>query len=191
MQPGTARGPNFIYAREWIQNQHGADGWKRILAALPPKAAEVWGGPLLASATYPFPAFKAVLPVLSAQTGVQTDRQLAGMYAHIADRSLNQIYKVFFRATNPAFVIRNYPKLWARFFTEGTVEVPVAERGHAVLRFVLPEIFLDWLPAACLGFSEKAVQMAGGSGLKLGQTEMVLRPDGLWQIEYDLRWSER
>jgi hypothetical protein len=35
--------------------------------------------------------------------------------------------------------------LWSRFFNAGTVEVMVAEKGHAIPKFLLPEIFNDWL----------------------------------------------
>ena len=185
-----ARGPNFIYAREWIQKEYGEAAWERILAAMPPEAAAVWNKRILAGSLYSFSAFKAVLPAMAREVGGQTDRDLARMYAYIADCSLNQIYKVFFRVTNPSFVIRNYPKLWSRFFTEGTVEVPSAEKERARLVFTIPEIFLDWLPSACLGFSGKAIEMAKGSQLQQKQMEKSQLGNGMWRVTYDLTWSE-
>lgn len=190
MEDRIARGPNFVYAREFVRQVHGDAVWARVLAALPEPAAEVWRGSLLASGVYPFSAFRAMAVALAAETGARGDREMARMYEHIADRSLSLIYKVFFRVTRPSFVIGNYPKLWARFFTEGTVEVPRAEREGATLVFTLPEVFLDWLPPACLGFSTRAVQMAGGTELTQRQTERSPLPDGNWRIVYDLRWSE-
>ena len=53
------------------------------------------------------------------------------------------------------------------FFNAGSVEVPLVEKGHAVLKFLPPEIFNDWLPPACLGYSKKAVEMAGGRNLTM------------------------
>ena len=72
-------------------------------------------------------------------------------------------------------MIKNYPKLWNMFFNTGTVEVQVAGSGHAVLKFLLPESFNDWLPPACLGYSKKAVEMAGGRNL-------VMKKNGLEKI---------
>jgi len=91
---------------------------------------------------------------------------------------------------NPAFVIKNYSSLWTRFFNAGTVEVPVAEKGHAVLKFSLPEIFVDWLPPACLGFSRKAVEMSGGNGLTMQELSRQKQAEGGWVIVYELHWKE-
>ena len=110
------------------------------------------------------------------------------MDEYIADRSLNIVYKMFFKVTSPSFVIGNYPKLWRRFFTVGKVEVPLVEEGHAKVKFILPEIFLDWLPPACLGYSTKAVEMAGGKNLTMKQLSKFSLPNGEWEIVYELRW---
>jgi hypothetical protein len=70
------------------------------------------------------------------------------------------------------------------------VEVPVAEKGHAIVKFILPEIFLDWISPACLGYSKKAVEMAGGRNLVIQQKSKSLLPDYIWEIVYELRWDE-
>lgn len=184
-----ARGPNFVYAREFVVATRGEETWNAVLAQLPPDAHAVWRSELTPVSSHPFAAFKAMTVVLARVIGARPEEELAQMYEFIADRSLSAIYKVFFRLADPAFVIRNYPKLWSRFFTAGTVEVPVAERGHAVVRFIVPESFLDWLPPACRGYSTRAVRMAGARELKmlpLGQTRL---DDGEWAVEYDLRWE--
>lgn len=87
-------------------------------------------------------------------------------------------------------MVNNYPRLWARFFTAGTVAVREAGTGTAIVEFALPAIFLDWLPAACLGYSTKAVTMAGGRALSMAEVSKVKRPGGEWAISYQLRWQE-
>jgi len=55
--------------------------------------------------------------------------------------------------------------------------------------FTLPEIFLDWLPPACLGYSRKAVEMAGGKHFAmrpLGKEEQYNKD---WKISYKLSWQ--
>jgi hypothetical protein len=76
------------------------------------------------------------------------------------------------------------------FFNSGTVDVQVAESGHAVLKFLLPEIFNDWLPPACLGYSKKAVEMAGGRNLVMKRISAGKASDDLWETVYDLSWKE-
>ena len=112
------------------------------------------------------------------------------MYSYIADRSLNSVYKFFFRLAQPSFVISRYPILWQRFFKSGTVEVSDAGRGRARLDFTLPEIFLDWIRPACLGYSTKAVSLSGGSELQMDEIEQSALGEGLWRISYQLRWQE-
>jgi hypothetical protein len=190
MQEIIARGPNFVYAKEFIQTEYGEEVWENVLERLPEKAAAIWNSALLTIGIYPFSAFKAMTLAVSHELGTPTEAEIAKMYEYIADRSLNVLYKMFFKVTTPAFVIGNYPMLWDRFFTAGRVEVPRAERGGANVKFIVPEIFLDWLPPACLGYSKKAVEMAGGKNLTLKQQSKSLLPDGVWEIVYELRWDE-
>lgn len=190
MDDRIARGVNFVYAKEYVVLQYGEEGWERVLGRLSSDAARVWRSPLMLTGTYSFAAFKALAGALAAEAGGKGDENLAKMYEFIADRSLSSIYKVFFRMASPSFVVNNYPRLWARFFTAGAVAVREAGTGTAIVEFTLPSIFLDWLPAACLGYSTKAVTMAGGRELSMAEVSRVRRADGEWAISYQLRWRE-
>jgi len=139
-----ARGPNFVYAQEFIRAQYGEDKWQQILEALPAPAQEVWRENLLVTGTYPFQAFKDMLGALELVVEAVPEKETARMYEFIADRSLTTVHKFFFRFAEPSFVIKRYPMLWQRFFLAGKVSVPFAEKGRAELEFELPSIFLDW-----------------------------------------------
>jgi hypothetical protein len=186
----VARGPNFVFAQKFILETYGTNTWHTLLQRLPPQAAEVWKGPLLVTGVYSFSAFKTMIALLSTLDGLQTNQETAQLYEYIASHSLNTVYKVFFRLTNPAFVIRNYPKLWQRFFTTGTVEVLEARKGYAEITFTLPDIFLDWLPPACYGYSKKAIEMAGGKHLTTKEAAKTQGQHGCWEIRYVLSWEE-
>lgn len=190
MDTVLARGPNFVYGREFVREEHGPEVWERVIAALPPEAAAVWEGTLLVTGAYPFSAFKAMLAALTGLVGARPDDETARMYSYIANRSLNSVYKFFLRLAQPSFVISHYPILWKRFFLSGSVQVPDAGPGRARLEFDLPEIFLDWIRPACLGYSSRAVSLSGGSDLELEEIERVQQPDGEWRISYALRWKE-
>ncbi len=190
MEEVMARGPNFVYAKEFIQKEYGEATWNKLLNSLPEQAANVWNRPHLITETYPFSAFKIMVAALSDLVGSMSDQQTTNLYEYMADRSLSTVYKVFFRFTNPAFVVKNYPKLWKRFFASGDVEVPTAQRGYAVVKFTLPEEFLDWLPPACYGYSKKAVEMAGGKELRIKEQTRSRLTNGLWSISYELFWDE-
>jgi hypothetical protein len=185
-----ARGPNFVYAQEFIRAQHGEETWQQVLRALPPTAAEIWRESLLVTGTYPFQAFKDMLAALEQVAKAVHEDETARMYEYIADRSLTTVHKLFFRFADPSFVIKRYPMLWQRFFLAGKVVVPVAEKEHAVLEFELPEIFLDWLGPACAGYSKRAVELAGGSDFKQAESGRLALGNDHHQMVYELSWKE-
>jgi hypothetical protein len=185
-----AKGVSFLYARTYIVAKYGHETWEKVVESMPRESRELWVQSLLVTQEYPFEAFKDMMSSLSRVLKTAKDAELAAIYEFIADQSLNKMYKIFFRLAHPSFVIKNYPSLWKMFFNAGTVEVPVAEKGHAILRFLLPEIFNDWLPPACLGYSKKAVEMAGGRGLTLSRVSRGKKEEDLWETVYELRWNE-
>jgi hypothetical protein len=175
-----ARGPNFVYGKEFVRQEHGLRTWEEVVDAMPAEDRSVWTGHLLITDAYPFAAFKSMLRALTEVVGARPDEETAQMYSYIAERSLNSVYKFFFRFAQPSFVISR----------SGTVEVPVAEAGRARLDFTLPEIFLDWLRPACLGYSTKAISLSGGSDLEMTELEQSPLADGEWRISYELAWKE-
>jgi hypothetical protein len=185
-----ARGPNFVYAREYVINTYGESTFEAVLKSMPESLAQSWKGSLLVSNSYSFEAFKGFTRGLTRQVGSFSQKETSKMYEYIAERSLNAVYKMFFRFSNPAFVLKNYPKLWGRFFNVGQVNVSTAEAGIAVIEFKVPEIFVDWLDDACYGYSKKAVELAGGRDLKLIRTGNLNAGDGEWLLTYSLKWTE-
>lgn len=189
-EPILAKGVNFLYAKRFIEEKHGIATWERVWSGLPEDVREVWSKGILLHKQYPFIAFKATMSSAASVLGEVRDNELARIYEYIADQTLNKVYRIFFSLANPAFVIRNYPKLWDMFFNTGKVQVPVVEKGHAVLKFILPEVFLDWLPPACLGYSRKAIEMGGGHDVILIPNSINKLESGEWEVMYALNWSE-
>jgi hypothetical protein len=190
MQEILARGVNFVYTKQFIVEKYGDETWGLLLQSLPENARKIWGAILVPIQEYPFSLFKEMISTLTLALNIKHDSELACIYEYIADRSLNKIYKVFFKFASPPGVIKNYPKLWNRFFNTGQVEVPVSESGHAILKFTLPEIFLDWLGPACFGYSKKAVEISGGRNLTMGKKSADKASGDLWEIVYELHWDE-
>jgi hypothetical protein len=190
MTDEVAKGVNFVFAKQYIMKEYGEDVWRRALTRLPEEQAAVWSGALVPFGAYSFEAFKGMAHAVAEESGQRDDRELARMYEFIADRSLHAVYKIFFKLANPSFVISNYPKLWSRFFTTGNVTVATAEKGFAKLHFELPEMFLDWLGPACLGYSNKAVSMSGGRNVLVEELSRKLMSSGDWEVDFEIRWDE-
>ena len=105
------------------------------MQSLSNESKTVWSGVLLAGSEYPFAAFKEMMSSVNTDLKTAKDPEIAEIYEYIADQSLNKTSKILFKLANPSCLIKNYPKLCNMFFNTGTVEVQVAESGHAVLRF--------------------------------------------------------
>lgn len=183
-----AKGPNFVFAREFIQERYGEQTWNNILARLPDDVATTWRDVELGHSR-PFASFKAGAFALAEELGSPEIVELAQMYEYIADRSLSTLYKAFFRLTSPSFVIRNYPRLWEMFFNVGEVTVDLPAKNQAVVTFTLPEIFLDWLSPACLGYSQRAVEMAGGKYFAIRQLDKKRSGTDQWKVSFKLSWQ--
>lgn len=190
MKQIMAKGVNFLYSKRFIEAKYGTETWQQTIKSLPKEAQEIWGSVILVNQEYPFSAYKEMIAALTEKLKSLKDAEIASIYEYVADQSLEKIYKIFFHFTNPSFVIKNYPKLWDKFFNTGKVEVPLAEKGHAILKFELPSVFLDWLSPACLGYSKKAVEMAGGRNLSMSRKNIVQLSGDSWEITYELRWDE-
>lgn len=184
-----AKGVSFYFAKKYIEDKYGKETWQQIMQSLPAAERDVWNGALLIGSEYPFAAFKKMTVALAEVLKTEKEAEIAAIYEYIADQSLNKIYKIFFRLAQPSFVIKNYPSLWSRFFNAGTVEVPVIEKGRAVVRFLLPDVFDDWLPPACLGYSKKAVAMGGGSDLTIRRIRYEKKSNDLFESFYELNWK--
>lgn len=190
MEQVLARGVNFLYTKQFVIEKYGNGEWERVLLSLSEEARKIWNEPILPIHEHPFALYKELISALSSVSNIKQVAELSSIYEYIADHSLNTLYKVFFSFAKPQFVIKNYPKLWQRFFNSGEVEVQVSESSHAILKFKLPAIFLDWLEPACFGYSKKAVEMAGGNNLTMETKSSSKLSDNLWEIVYELHWTE-
>jgi hypothetical protein len=161
--------------------------WNTIMGKIFGTFADQWRGTLLASNNYSFQAFKSFSRELTKSVGSYSQKEITNLYEYIADRSLNALYKMFFRFSSPSSVLKNYPKLWGQFFNTGEVNVITSKAKHAVIAFKLPDKFVDWLDD---GYSKKAIEMAGGRDLKLKQVNKIKNGNHEWTITYDLKWIE-
>jgi len=184
-----ARGVNFIYTKEFIKVKYGEQVWDKLISLLSPETSEIWKTNQLSLSSYPFSAFKEMVHALSKEIDSDETGSIAELYSYIADKSLSSLYKVFFKLSQPSFVLKNYPRLWKRFFTSGEVDVLFADNGSAEIKFILPEIFLDWLPGVCYGFSRKAVEMAGGKETRVKEKTKKKLSESAYEIVYTVEWK--
>ena len=132
MEQVLARGVNFLYTKQFIVNKYGNEKWEGMLQSLSDDSRKIWGGSLLPIIEYPFSLFKELTSIASSELKLNHESELASIYEYIADQSLNKLYEMFFSFANPSFVIKNYPKLWSRFFNTKSRSSSVRKRSCKV-----------------------------------------------------------
>ncbi len=182
-----AKGINFVYFKKYVLQAEGERFWNALLESAPETDQSVWRMPVL-SAWYPFEMFKCMFFRYAEAKGQNRDADLSRIYEYIARHSLSTIHRLLFKATaSPHFVLSNYPKLWGQFFKDGAVEVLENANQRCRFCFVLPEIFLDWLPPACTGYTRMAVTLAGGRDVQIRESARERR-GGLHFVSYEASW---
>lgn len=183
-----AKGVNFVYFKKYVIDNHGDAYWKKLEDSMESSEKDLWEE-VLVSGWYPFSSFKKAFFQYARLQGAQGQSSLPAVYEYIADCSLTTLYKLFFKvAQSPHFVLSNYPKLWSMFFDQGQVEALDNKNNQCTIRFVVPEVFLDWLPPACVGYTRKAVMLSGGRDVVV--RERSRQKDGdLHVVTYFAEWK--
>ncbi|TAK01247.1 MAG: hypothetical protein EPO39_14445 [Candidatus Manganitrophaceae bacterium] len=182
-----AKGTNFVYFQEYVIQKHGKAFWDQFMAKADVQEKKTWEAAYIGG-WYPFVDFKGAFFRYAKMQGGGNEA-LSEAYEFIADRSLNTLYRLFFKAmSSPQFVLKNYPRLWSMFFNQGNVEVLEGEGTRCRFRFILPEVFLDWLPPACIGYTRKAVTLAGGKNV-IVREESRAKESQMQVVVYTVQWQ--
>jgi len=83
---------------------------------IPAHDSEQWKGVLIASNNYSFQALKVVSTNLPKLGGSNSQNEISRMYEFIADRSLNALYKMFFRYASPSFYTKELSQIMEPLF---------------------------------------------------------------------------
>jgi len=189
MDDAFAKGINFVFAKEYILQKYPEPIWDKALNNIPEEYVLVWKNASM-NGCYSFNAFKAMVNAISTLVNIKSKEEYSKLYEYIADKSLNTIYKIFFKLTQPAFVISKYPILWNRFFIIGEIKITFTEKGAANLNFILPEIFNDWIEAACYGYSKKAIDLSGGRNMLQQMISQKKIDEDKWESVFKIMWNE-
>jgi len=58
MEDAIAKGPNFVFTRQYVLEKHGEEVRQEVLAQLDESILEIWSAKLYLRKNYPFSAFK-------------------------------------------------------------------------------------------------------------------------------------
>jgi hypothetical protein len=136
----TSRGTSLLNNRHWIEHRYGADGVKRLLAAVSPED-RLTLSTAVAVGWYDLGVEVRMLHAID-EVLVAGDRALlVEMGRFTADRDFGGVQRLFFRLANPAFVMEKAMAYWNRYYDTGRWEIRRVASGAdgALLDFARPD----------------------------------------------------
>ena len=183
-----ARGSNFQLAAGWAIETFGAASWQRSLERLGAADLREWDGAPTPIGVYRFGALRRAMLALAHEVERPEEEIVAPLYAHIAGCQLGGAQRLVFRATSPVLIIAKIPALWRGLFTIGSARLEKATRDSATMRFTVPGCLVDWLAPFTLGATTRVVEIAGGGGATVWETDRRALGADTWDLAFTLDW---
>lgn len=154
------KGIGFLNVKAFVCERFGERAWSELIASLPPADRDEIAS-IVTVGWYRLPLYARIITEIDHKHG-RGDLSLVeqiGMFE--AEHDLTTIHRMFLRMANPAFIIEQVGKYWARFNDTGhwKVDRPTAHSAIATLR--------DWgivNPALCrenVGYIRRALELVG------------------------------
>jgi hypothetical protein len=157
-EPARTRGTALISLVDYLEKQHGAGAFRRVVQRLPDPHVAALGGIILPTDWYPTDAFILAIDGAAAQFGPPDFHERYGMAA--ADYQINAFYKFLLRFRTPGWLFDRGIKVWDAQQTSGKWQV---ERSERAIRGLLTE-FAVVNAGYCrvlLGWVRRAAQITG------------------------------
>jgi hypothetical protein len=170
----TVKGTHVIVASQYV-DEHLGSGTFRVLTEA---GGQRWAV-LLPSSWYELDILHDALVIVSRRLGRSIHDISAEIAARNAKTDLTGVYRFVMKALAPHRVLSQLPHLW-RFYVRFGECAPLSnEKGHytAEGRGMLDE-YVEWATGCWRGFISTAVEMAGGSDVRVQISKVWKAEDG-------------
>jgi hypothetical protein len=106
--------------------------------------------------------------------------------AHGAQVQLTGIYRIFLKVGSPNMMFRLAAKIWKIYYSEGTMVIPVNEKGHVVAQLRDFSIQDPLWGESCAGWIARAVQLTGKKNTQVTVTQTPRGDEGFF--EFSISW---
>lgn len=181
---GTAFKSTVAYVKERL----GEKGFDEVVAGFPDQEAEVFRKPILASAWYELSILLKLMKEAEARLPAIQGRSFAReLGRHSAEAGLYGVYKLFFKAANPNYIIKMATKVFPTYYDSGQISVVKSEAKQAVVRL---EGFNQPSAVVCdriMGWMERALELSGAMKMRFEHPLCAARGDAY--CEYTAEWD--
>jgi hypothetical protein len=171
----------------WVRLHHGEEGVHRLCEALSPPARSVVLGPPHKASWYPFAVFVELNEVIDRVFGKGDLRVVPELGRHGADANLTTVYRLFYMAGTPKWILDRASRLWDLHYDSGRlviVRYPGNEVEARILDFATPHV------THCLsvyGWCARSLELSGARNVKA--SELTCRTRGDAECLFHATWT--
>jgi predicted hydrocarbon binding protein len=170
MASPNVKGTAFIPSFRYMIDNHGKEGWRKVVSQLDPEDRKLIWDQILPSKWYPYRTYLALCRALDDTYGTGDNTFIRDLASLTAKESLSSIYKFFVKVGKPTLTVARASKMWDQYYDSGWAEIVKNEKGHAIFRVH------DWpeprreLCMTLIGWIKGATEYAGGKNVKVEET---------------------
>jgi hypothetical protein len=174
--------------RQYVLKKHGEEKLDKVLAQLKDReAASRLKSTVLKSAWYPFELFIDLTQAIDRVVGYGDGRLYRSIAAYTAEDDLSSVYKIFFKALQPMYIVNKATQLWSLTYTSGQLKATQTAPTAIELELVDFEA-PNWVHCeSLLGWAERSIQLTGVRGVHADHVECRAR--GATRCRMRIGWS--
>ncbi len=170
---------------KYIKEVAGEDGLQRVLQALSEKDRSVYSSTILAAERVSETTNMALLFAVDKVLFKGDTGKAVELGKYVLEDGLNFLYRMFFKAGNPLFIIKRSPLLWQQYHKLGTFEVYDTQPKSCRAKLVFPYLTVIFCRVT-EGFIISGLELSGGRDVQVRHETCAATDD---HCTYHITWS--
>ncbi len=181
------KGLSFNYAIEFVRENYGEEGFKRVLDALSDGDRMILSEKILPVSWRPTKTFSNFLDATEKVLGKKKHNLSREAGRFVAEHALSKFYKVVIRLASPMKVLDRASELWKDFDDTGELQIEKTGPNSAIARIIGHQGGNEANCNHTLGFFERTMEMTGAKNVSIVHTKCIFRGDecceyiGTWE----------
>lgn len=173
--------------KEFVEENFGKDGWKKVLNALTQDDQRILGEFILTTNWYDFSVGDRLDKAIVAVLGNESTNVFEDIGAKSAQRNLTGIHSSFLEKGNPQAFMEKTPIIYKFYYDVGRREYKKTGENSGVMTTWEAETFSAPDCLTVVGWYKEALAMCGATGVEVNETRCRAAGDPC--CEYQVNWE--
>ncbi len=182
------KGAPMLADIEFIRKEHGENGLKRVLAAMPPEIAKVYRRVPLAGSWYTMETRVAILEAANKEFAKNCEDYFFVLGCYQAEHNLNSYYKAFMRMIGPKKIMKMAKVFWGLIYKNSRIEVTAGEKSFSIEVIDYPKTG-EYNCHAIRGYLYRTAEISGAEKRNLRGVELACIHRGDNHCKFSFEWD--